>query len=294
MRRSKVIRSTAPEISSATETCGPVSPSVASADAHSAVPPALFVAPVKRKRAQHNRLALAASPSPFNQPGQLDHAHVSSTPCDLPPLSLEGLMSQRQQRIEQQRIEEESIQADLSKRMATGVNPNPLLRKLYLGSGGGTGNSSGIGDSSSRSAVDSACHVDSNSSDGNSSDGLRGEGDSHGGLRGDGGDGVSSSTRGGGRSSGTSAEGRSCEDADSAGAGKRRRTESASAAEPSDPANSQVLNTVDDDAIMIKGCSIQHRSPPPQPTQPPPPPPPRRVRVGRSHRWRHWTACLRS
>jgi hypothetical protein len=130
---------------------GSHAPSVASADAHSAVPPTLFVAPVKRKRAQHNRLALAASPSPFNQPGQLDHAHVSSTPCDLPPLSLEGLMSQRQQRIQQQRIEEESIEADLSKRMATGVNPNPLLRKLYLGSGGGTGNSSGIGDSSSRS-----------------------------------------------------------------------------------------------------------------------------------------------
>ena len=81
------------------------------------VPPTLFDAPVKRKRDEQNRLALAASPSSFNQPGQLDHADVSSTPCALPPLSLEGLISQRHERIQQQRAESESIEADLSKRM---------------------------------------------------------------------------------------------------------------------------------------------------------------------------------
>ena len=189
----------------------------------------LSVAPIasliKRKRGG------AAPSSSSSRPGLTD-------PPDVPDdLSIEGLLSERQEKNQRQRIEAESIHAQLSKAMATGVNPSPFLKKLY---NVGSGTSALVAGSVAR---------DGDSVSGNCLDG------------------GSCGTTGIASSQGTSAEvagaantdlsERSPSDSEN-GAGPRVRIEPATVV-PNDPAQSQLLNTVAEVADVVEAQQQQQQ-----------------------------------
>ena len=195
------------------------------------LPVAQIASSVKRKRGG------SASASSSSRMGVSDLPDERSTPGVLPPLTIEDLVSQRQQRIQRQRVEGESIHADLSKQMATGVNPSLFLKKLY-----------GVGSGTSALGAGSAAR-DGDSGNGNclegGSCGTTCIGSSHG----------TSAEVAGAANTALSERGPSdCEN----GAGPRVRTEPATAV-PNDPARSQLLTTVAEVADIVEAQQQQQK-----------------------------------